>query len=120
MERVVAGGDDQREQRGRRDRSDAGGDIVAAADELDRLGAGERGDDRARFGDRLGLDRDDHPVGAVGVQHRADDPAEHRLAGNVDEAFVTDAARLGERIEIAPAGGEDEDVGARTAHRGLS
>ena len=59
-------------------------------------------------------------VGAVGLQHRADDPAEHRLAGDVDKAFVGDAAGLSERIEIAAAGGQDEDVGALRGHCGPS
>ena len=35
--------------------------------------------------------------------HRLDDAAQHRLAGNVDEAFVGDAAGLRQRIEIAAA-----------------
>ena len=59
VKRIVAGGDDERQQLGRGDRGDAGADILAAGDIFDRLGAGEAGEDRLRLLDALGLDRDD-------------------------------------------------------------
>ncbi len=105
VERIVAGGDDEREHvLGAATAATLVPICLAGGDIVDRLGAGERGEDRLApppsiSGSIATMVRPTRPL----VHHRLDDAAEHRLAGDVDEAFVGDAAGLGQRIEIAAA-----------------
>ena len=101
-----------------RHRGDAGADILGGRDVFDGFGAGEGGEALLRLGHGLGLDRDDRAPDAGARHHRLDHAGEHRPAGNVDEAFVGDAAGLRERIEVAAARGEHEGGVAGVAHSG--
>ncbi len=108
MKRIVAGGNDQREQVGdfidggqnarteRRLRTDHGDMAIQGSEQ--RLG----------LASRFLVDRNHDMADPAGLKQRPYHDPQHRFAGDIDKAFVRDTAAPGQLVLYAAAAGGDD------------